>query len=1821
MASPAEEKVGGAALSGKAAAEAARESDLEGGSYDVLCSRLSDQGRALAARADALNLRRKEVFGGIELTVIGNERVRTENNCIPADVAGLGDLLLIGYDVHIGLRSETSVKDIFSLYQFTQTETGFDLSPVSLDDAGGFLQDEVFTRELRELFQYYKSSRLLQLRQVDGKLLFVFQVGASALDFKVFRWRLDGEHPAYIDNRGERDHVFPPSPDFEWIPTAREDHVAGVHPHVSILDQVFVETVGGDLTIKVENNTDDGQGIYREPVEDADQALDDAQIFYAKVGRLILLKILPFHEESWRYYIFNGQTSSVLRVDSIGQACVQLPENHGIIFPGGYYLQNGSHKVFDGDTTDLEFQRLVRSANGEDVLYVFLRRADGHYVLFPYNVIRKEVQNPVRCNGYSLFPDGRMVIFRVTTDEATRVHPMQIWQTPFTSVEHEAGAPTDGSYLSKVGNADLVRGISDAYSICRLTENPEPSRDTYEDMIGSVTRMIDSFYWLDHKEVGNLRASLNPIRTSAELIIDEFEKVLAIRRRSAQSLAESEEQQRELMREVRPQDLRSVDAFMGALTALRQQRGRLITLREMRYIALSSIDRMEQAVIEQFDRVSESCVDYLLKEEALRPLFEQVEQLMARIEEVTKTTEMKPLQEQLEQLGEGLNVLTEIVGGLEVGDPTDRTRILEGISEVFAQLNRVRATMEVRRKSILSEEGSAEFAAQFKLLQQSADSALSRGDTPEACDEQLSRVMLQLEEVESRFSEFDEFIATLTAKREEIYEAFSAKKQTLVEQRQRRAQNLMTAAKRILEGVGRRARKFDSDDQLNAYFASDPMLVKLRDLIERLKELEESVKADELDSRLKSARQDALRLMRDRSELFEEGATVIRFGHHRFSVNTQPLELTMLPHGEAMAFNLTGTDFYQPVDSEAFNQTQEFWDQTLVSENSLVCRAEYLAASMLQDAEAQQKDLTLEGLIHADLGEGGLLEVVRQYAASRYDEGYERGVHDADAALILSKLLALRSTAGLLRFAPHCRALACLFWATFKDHDQRALWVRKASSLGRLRASFEHSPAFAAFAAELSGKITQFTSTNELSAGDAALRLAGQYLAEELMTREHPAFITSAGAMALRDALLAQLEKESSRDAFTQDLRSLFEQPAEGFHLAQAWIDAFIQRSEDPAVAPLAHNNSECAVLLLTEGHLDRQVNNTPSAVQITGLLGQHRTINNGALDLRLDDFLDRLGHFLAETAPRFRDYRKLRQRLIQEQRHKLRLEEFKPRVLTSFVRNRLINEVYLPLIGDNLAKQLGTAGVDKRTDLMGLLLLVSPPGYGKTTLMEYLASQLGLIFMKVNGPSLGHSVTSLDPGEVKSATARREVEKINLALEMGNNVMLYLDDIQHTHPELLQKFISLCDAQRRIEGVWNGQARTYDLRGKKFCVVMAGNPYTESGDKFQIPDMLANRADTYNLGDILDGKEEIFALSYIENSLTSNPTLAPLASRKQSDIYLLIRMARGDEVPSTDLSYPYSAAEINEMVGVLKHIFAVQELLLKVNQQYILSAAQDDAYRTEPSFQLQGSYRNMNKLAEKVVSAMNEEELSALLRDHYTGEAQTLTSGAEHNLLKLGEIRGVLDEEGRKRWEEIKSGFQRTKRMGGAEDDPAVRVVGQLSDIGERLDGLRQGVLGAAAQAATSARVQSDAAAKTAKTQSDAAAMTAKTQSDSAAKMAAERNEKEKGQTTQLLTALGKLDKAMTGLANPTLQVDLTTKLPAGVSDLLDQQVGMIDRIINPLVHAMSRSIQEGDSVRVHLMALIDDLKRIDKRLKQSTPEELQQFAKEMKKPRRPGE
>ncbi|WP_133741272.1 DNA repair ATPase [Actinorugispora endophytica] len=1634
------------------------------GTFEVLRARLGEQAAELARRAEALNAARLGVFGGTELTLLGTERIRTAHNCVPRDIVPAGGLMLFGYNVFIGLRSETRVEDVLSLHRFTSEDDAFAFADAGPGELPELLDDERFRKDFAELYRYFRDTRLLQLRRVEGRLLAVFQTGPATSDIRVLRWRVGPDGGlSYLDNKGERDHVFPPRQDLAWVEATREDHVVGRHPHISIADELFVETVGGDLTVKVENNTETGEGVYSEPVAEPLQSLADASVAHARVGPLILLRVLPYKETEHRYLVFNTRTRDVVRLDGIGQACQRLPEDQGLIFPGGFYLSTGVARTFDTDVADLEFQQLVRSPNGEDVLYVFHSRADGRSLLLPYNVIRKEVANPITCHGYSVFDDGTMVVFRALSEEPTRVHPMQVWRTPFQSDAYAARQPVGTGPLERVGNADLVRGVSDALSVARMVDEMAPSARVFEGLIAACRRTLDQYHWLGDADLGDLREPLTRVRATAGQVLDEFEKVQSLTARAAAALDEAGSDVTALVRRVRGEAPASADEWVRRLAELRRSQGRLETLRELRYVDTGRLDALAGTLVDDLASAGRRAVEFLSGDDAFTGYHADVAALIAGAEAIATVADAAPVEARLAEQTEGLETVTEVVGSLDIADATVRTRILERIGEVLGSVNRARATLAARRRELLAAEGRAAFAAEFALLGQAVTGAIAMADTPEACDEQLGRLMLQVENLESRFGEFDDFLDELEAKREDVYEAFSGRKQALLDERVRRADRLAESAERVLGSVRRRAASLGSVDEVNTYFASDPMVARLRSTADELRALGDQVRAEEVEGRVKSARQEAGRALRDRLDLFTDGGESVRLGPHRFAVNTQPLDLTLVPHDGRMAFSITGTDYRSPVAAEGFDETRPFWEQHLVSETPQVYRAEFLAAAVLADAEAGEGGTTAAALREAAEDPDALLAVVRGAAESRYDEGYERGVHDHDAALVLGALLRLHGGAGLLRYPRAARAAAQLFWAFGARDAAKRSWATRARSLARARSvfGFGRGGAVGELSAELGAAVAVFLEGAGLTAAYAdGTSQAGEYLFEELASGTGPAgFAAGSGARSLVERFRRSLGV-AARGELDADLAALGPDLAARHQLVAAWLGAYLASAERPGEdADLPE-----AVALELAPDLERYECDGPLSTVVEGLLGAHPRVRGRRLELRLDETLERTRLFRAERVPAYRAYQRRRNELVAAERARLRLDEYRPTVMSSFVRNQLLDEVYLPLIGDNLAKQLGAAGDAKRTDQMGLLLLVSPPGYGKTTLMEYVASRLGLVFVKVNGPSLGHAVTSVDPAEAPDATARQEVEKISFALEAGNNVLLYLDDIQHTSPELLQKFISLCDGQRRMEGVWEGRTRTYDLRGKRFAVCMAGNPYTEEGKRFRVPDMLANRADVWNLGDVLSGREELFALSYVENALTSNPVLAPLSTRERGDVRLLVRMARGDEGVRPDrLAHPYSSVELDQILSVLRKLLRVQEVVLANNRAYIASAAQSDASRTEPPFRLQGSYRNMNKLAERIVPVMNDAELEAVIDDHYRGEAQTLTSGAEANLLKLAELRGRMTEEQRARWAEVKAAFLRARALGGADDDPLSRAVGAVGLLADRVGAVETAITRAA--------------------------------------------------------------------------------------------------------------------------------------------------------------
>ncbi|MFD2564031.1 DNA repair ATPase [Aquimarina rubra] len=1603
---------------------------LDGGTYEIIQNRLQKQKGELQSRLTQLNDARKEVFGSVETKLIANNRINTENNCIARDIVTIGDFCLFGYNVHFGLRTEIKLDDVFSIY--TYADDHFINKKLEL------INDPVFIDDFTNLYKYYRNTIFSKFAIVGNYLHMVFQLSESISDIKTFKWLINEGTLTYVDNRSEHEFKFPEQYEFEWKEVTRDMHRYGTHPHISILDKVFVETVGGDLTIKIEDNTDDGKGIYNEAVEQVDQTLDDGQYRYANLGNLIALEIKPF-QEAPRYFVYNHKVQEVKKIECIKDACVLLPDDQGIIYPNGYYLQSGEVKLFTNEISDVKFQEKISSPNGEDFLYVFYESEKGLYTLMSYNVIEQEVKTPIICNGFTILEGGELCYFK-TEDEQTKHHVIQIWQTPFLKGNEIPSEHTD-TLLYKIGNKDIVKAMAECHALITLLNKEDNYDGLYDDLAKSSNDIIDSYYWIREEDTCRLDIPLGEISNAANAAIDEFEKVVQLRRTAANVTKETQKTAEGIFGKIKSSSFRSIDDFVQVLSQLRTLRGEVIGLNDIRYVDKQFITDLEAEIAEQTDKISQRCVQFLLDDKALLPYHSRVEEKQQALEAIKKVIEAKKLEEEVNQIAKDLEMLIDIVSNLQIEDTSHSTKIIDNISLIFATINQLKAGIKNKIKSLGSKEANAEFAAQLKLVDQSIINYLDIAHTPEKTDELLNKVSVQLEDLEGRFADFEEFITQIIEKREEVYNAFEARKNSLIEARNKKAVALENAANRILKGVTKKALSFDSVADINGYFASDLMINKLRDIIANLMELDDAGKAETIETALKVAKEDATRKLKDKQDLYEDGENIIKLGKHKFGVNKQPLDLTIVYKDNTLQYHLTGTDFYQEIKNEILLKSKKYWDQELISENQEVYRAAYLAYKLF----ATKK----EELVN--LGENELLELIKSESSKNYAEGYVKGVHDVDAAKILKVLVSKDHDLGLLQFDSLSRSYAQYFWNSLNT-EKRTYWNDTIKASGEVLEIFSDSTEYQTILSDLEKEVTTFADEQKLFDKKHSSAISN-YLFAELQTNN--VFCISQTANELHDSFLVELEKKKVVSKFKKSIElTNGKNLKDVIRLTLQWVTAFL-KSYHPKQIEYAHEI--VCVLLYKKESVSEVIHINPSQT-IEGLKGSHPTIHESNFEFNYHQFVAQLSNFANVEVPAFERYREAKHAVTESLKDDLKLEEFKPRVLSSFVRNKLIDQVYLPLFGDNLAKQLGSVGDNKRTDRMGMLLLISPPGYGKTTLMEYMANRLGLVFMKINGPAIGHEVTSVDPMAATNSAAREELKKLNLAFEMGNNVMLYLDDIQHCNPEFLQKFISLADGTRKIEGIYNGNPKTYDLRSKKFCVIMAGNPYTESGEKFQIPDMLANRADIYNLGDIIGDTADLFKLSLIENALTSNPVLHQLSSKYFEDIYGLIEMVESGTQEGIELKGNHTKQEIQDYLAVLEKVVTIRNTVMQVNATYIQSAAMEDSYRTEPSFKLQGSYRDMSKLVAKVVPIMNDKELQTLLLSHYENESQTLTSAAEANLLKYKELTSTIDKEEIIRWESIKETFVKNNKLKGFGDkNEMAQVLAQMMQFSEHLSGIQE--------------------------------------------------------------------------------------------------------------------------------------------------------------------
>ncbi|MFD2967432.1 DNA repair ATPase [Sphingobacterium bambusae] len=1598
----------------------ATNNSLDAGAYEIIRKRLLTQKDELSTRLQTLNQARKEIFNATSFVLKANQRITTDNNCVARGIIALENVCIFGYNVHFGLRSEIKLEDVFSIYLFENNQ----FIPQTLD----LIHDAAFMADYQNLYKYYRDSIFARFRRTENYLYMIFQTSKKATDLKAFKWLIKDGKLHYQDDRSIHEVRLPDQFEFEWTKTGLEDRRLGKFPHVSILDKVFIEALHGDITFKVEDNTDSGKGIFSEKVTNLDQQLDDAEYHYADLGNLIAIRIKPYQEE-FRAYVFNQRTKEVVNLKSLNDSAILLPDNQGIIFSNGYYLQNGTHKLFDGGLENVTFLRKIASPNGEDFLYVFTQTESNTYILMSYNIIQQAVETPIICNGFTIFQDGSLTYFR-TEAEATRHHQVQIWDTPYMAVLKE-NEEKKNDPLYKVGNKQIVQAMAEAQEVIQLLYKEDSYEGLYEDILKKSTSLLDSYFWIEDEALKNLGQPLKQIREVANTAIDEFVKVQAQRKHAEERLSAAKKKLEELQFTVNSTTITQLDQLVNQLADARRNLGEVIELKSVRYVDLEQIEKILVHLNDIIEELSQKTISFLLKDDALNSYEARVVEQRKLVEAIQKAFDAKAIEENNLAISTELELLIDILHSLKIDDATQTTQIVEKISVIFASLNEVRAQLTRKLQSLKSKEATAEFSAQLTLLEQSVTNYLELSSSAEKVEEYYTKILVQLEELESRFSEFDDFALKIADKRDEIIKAFNSKREQLIEQINKRSIALEQIGLRVLKNIENKSNTFKSREEILSFYAADLMIDKVRQLVAELKGLNDVSKAENLENLLKKSQEDALRTLRDKSELYVDGENIIALGKHKFTVNKQSLSLTLVRRNEELFYHLTGTSFYQKVRNDEFLAYADIWDQELISENKTVYRGEYLAYKAFL-ASQETSDFDAESYI-------------TQTVEQQYSESYMKGVHNIDALAIFHALEKLDKKLELLRYEGSLRASAQLFYNHLPEEERLRL-ARLIQSTHRVLKAFPTSTHYQSAITEITkqflAKPTQ-TGGTTVEASELATYLF------ETFTR-YGKFALAEQADHLRQEFLRFLGEKKAQKDFESDVQSSHFDLTDRFYLALNWLHSYVDQQKN--AEQLKHLISETAAALLFPND-NYQLVFAHEDIHIENLKGNHPALENGSYSIPYHDFIKKLSKFAKEDVPRYGAFTKLKEQISKTYEKELKINEFEPKILTSFVRNKLINEVYFPLIGNNLAKQLGAAGDNKRTARMGMLLLISPPGYGKTTLMEYLAKTMGLHFVKVNGPTIGHHITSIDPVEAKTSGEREELKKVNLAFEMADNVMLYLDDIQHLSAEFLQKFISLADGQRKIDGIFDGESKTYDLRGKRFCIVMAGNPYTESGAKFQIPDMLANRADVYNLGDVIGDTEHLFNLSLVENAAIENSYLAKIAGKSFPDFYALINFVETAAEQLPNLEGNYLKQEIDDFIAVLRHVLTIRDTVVKVNQNYIRSAAMQDSYRTEPPFKMQGSYRNMSKLVAQVVPMMNSKEIEQVILAHYESESQTLTADTESNLLKLKQLAGLQTPTEQTRWAEIIEIFRKNNKHGGLGKDE--KVFAQLLSFNENLEGI----------------------------------------------------------------------------------------------------------------------------------------------------------------------
>ncbi|MGB3736332.1 MAG: DNA repair ATPase, partial [Ilumatobacter sp.] len=664
----------------------------------------------------------------------------------------------------------------------------------------------------------------------------------------------------------------------------------------------------------------------------------------------------------------------------------------------------------------------------------------------PYDLVKRQVAQVITAHGFSTFSDGSMVLFRdqATDADPAKIHPIQWWSTPFADTDHLPDAGDDNPWMQRVGNAALVAGLGDVYDVVRLSRDEKPTGRSWEGLASAVRRSMDQHLWFVDAEADGLQTAAAEVLTTAGQLLDEHKLVERKRSAARGTLATAEASVRQVLNGISTAS--TPDQVVGALGQLRRARGEMSVVADTESIDAARVEELIGDLDDGVAELSDRAVDVLSRPGAFGSLESEIASAEAAVTDATTSAQLDEIGQRVEAIGNDLDAVVDTVSALEGGDPTVRTAIVRSVSDVTGSANRVKAQLDSKRRNLGAVEAEAAFDAELALVEQTLNGSVAGATTPDECDAVLARLLVTIERLESRYGDDPDASASIAEVRVTAHEVVGERRTALLDERNRRATRIVDAATRLLDTVTRRASEFSDDKEIAAFFATDQLTSRVRELADELESLDDAGRAAEVRGGLRNAAEEARRRIRDKAALVSDDGAVV-LGGVRLAQNNQPFEMVLSSRADergndTVAATITGTDFAVDV-SEELDGFTDLLGRPFPSETRTVSRSEYLAWAVLESMTARPGGLI--ELLTATANPAKMNVLCQAEAERRHGDGYQRGVHDHDAARILAAVMPALEAEPLLRFTGTVRGLARL-WLSQLDEASVDGWVAKSKA-------------------------------------------------------------------------------------------------------------------------------------------------------------------------------------------------------------------------------------------------------------------------------------------------------------------------------------------------------------------------------------------------------------------------------------------------------------------------------------------------------------------------------------------------------------------------------------------------------------------------------------------------------------------------------------------------------------------------------------------------------------------------------------------------------